>query len=354
MADISFESARWNGPKIVTLGGGNGLACMLRGLKKYTENVTAIVTVADDGGGSGILRQDLGILPPGDIRNCILALSNTEPLMSSLIDYRFMEGSLKGQNIGNLIIAALCDICGSFNVAITKLCEVLAVSGRVLPVTLDNVELEAEFDNGTRILGESRIAQCKKEQDSRIKRVRLIPRTPKALGESLEAIRWADMIVFGPGSLYTSIVPNLLVDGVCEAVLQSKALKVYVCNAMTQEGETEGYAVSDHIRAILNHSRPGLLDVCIANCAGVSEETLARYRLEGACQTSVDVDTVSNMGVELLEREIISESGGIVRHDSAALARELIKLHYERHDRGDMRRFDSAMQRYIDVLLAKI
>ena len=196
---------------------------MLRGLKRYSRNITAIVTVADDGGGSGMLREDLGILPPGDIRNCIMALANTEPTMEELLQYRFTEGSLAGQSFGNLFLAAMNGISGSFDEAVHRMGEVLAITGRVLPVTNENIHLEAEFANGSRVLGESKIFYAKKINDCRIKQVRLVPERPKALPESLEAIRQADLILMGPGSLYTSIIPNFLVEGISQAVAESSA-----------------------------------------------------------------------------------------------------------------------------------
>ncbi|MEG1577850.1 MAG: YvcK family protein, partial [Oscillospiraceae bacterium] len=264
------EQIRWeDGPKIVALGGGNGLSTMLRGLKTYTKNLTAIVTVADDGGGSGVLRQDLGMPPPGDIRNCMQALANVEPVMEQLLGYRFTEGSLRGQAFGNLLLAALNGIAPSFDQAVARMSEVLAISGRVLPVTNADVALEATFENGTHVVGESVIAQFKKEQDCRITKVRLLPEHPSALPQTLEAIGEADLIILGPGSLYTSVIPNLLVDGVGEAICHSKALKMYICNIMTQDGETEGMTASDHVAALLKHSAPGLLDVCLANSAEV-------------------------------------------------------------------------------------
>ena len=219
--------------KIVAIGGGHGLSTMLRGLKRYTKDITAIVTVADDGGGSGMLREDLGILPPGDIRNCILALANTEPTMEQLLDYRFTEGSLAGQSFGNLFLAAMDGISGSFDEAVHRMGEVLAITGRVLPVTNQSVHLEAEFVNGSRVLGESKIFYAKKRNDCRIRQVRLVPEHPKPLPESIEAIAQADLILLGPGSLYTSIIPNLLVDGVAEAIAKSRALKILVMNIMT-------------------------------------------------------------------------------------------------------------------------
>ena len=221
-----------HGPRIAAIGGGTGLSTMLRGLKAYTSNLTAIVTVADDGGGSGVLRQELGMLPPGDIRNCMEALANAEPLMRELMHYRFYEGTLAGQSFGNLFLAALNGISGSFDEAVARMSQVLAITGRVLPVTTADVQLEAELENGARVVGESKIFYCKKREDCRIRRVRLLPEHPRALPGALEAIAKADMIVFGPGSLYTSIIPNLLVDGIVEAVRRARGLKVYVANVI--------------------------------------------------------------------------------------------------------------------------
>ena len=216
------KKARWeNGPRIVTIGGGHGLSALLRGLKQYTRNVTAIVTVADDGGGSGVLRSDLNMPPPGDIRNCMQALANTEPVMEQLLEYRFPEGRLRGQSFGNLLLAALNGISGSFDEAVAKMSQVLAITGRILPVTTENVLLEATFENGAAVLGESKIAAEKKAQDSRILRVRLQPERPKAQPDIFDTLRDADLILLGPGSLYTSVIPNLLVDGVARAIRES-------------------------------------------------------------------------------------------------------------------------------------
>ena len=327
---LSYRVPRANGPRVAAIGGGNGLSTMLRGLKNYTENLTAIVTVADDGGGSGRLREDLGMLPPGDIRNCMEALANTEPLMRQLMHYRFTEGSLAGQSFGNLVLAALNGISPSFDAAVRRMSEVLAITGRVLPVTTSDVQLQAEFENGASVIGESRITECKKAQDCRIRRVSLIPERPRALPEALEAIRQAEMIVLGPGSLYTSIIPNLLVDGIVEAIQGSDALKVYVCNIMTQDGETEGYTVSDHIEALFQHSAPGLFDLCLTNSAPIPEEMVRRYAQEGAEPIRCDEDACHALGVEVLRCPLAAVGSGFVRHDSGNLARELIQIYAQR------------------------
>ena len=323
-------SPKARGPRIAVIGGGHGLSNMLRGLKRYTENISAIVTVADDGGGSGMLRQDLGMPPPGDIRNCLEALANTEPLMSELMHYRFTEGSLAGQSFGNLFLAALNGISPSFDTAVRRMSEVLAITGRVLPVTTADVQLEAEFENGASVVGESKIFYCKKKEDCRITKVHLIPEHPKALPEAMDAIREADLLILGPGSLYTSIIPNLLVDGIVEAIQSSQALKVYVANVMTQEGETEGYTASDHIAAIFQHSAPGLLDLCLTNSSPIPRDVAARYAQEGAEPLRYDAGRCAALGVELVSRPIATVENGYVRHHSENLARELILLHAER------------------------
>ena len=319
-----------HGPKICAIGGGHGLSNMLRGLKNYTDQLSAIVTVADDGGGSGMLRQDLGMPPPGDIRNCLEALANTEPLMSELMHYRFTDGSLAGQSFGNLFLAALNGISPSFDAAVRRMSEVLAITGRVLPVTTADVQLEAEFENGSSVIGESKIFYCKKKEDCRITRVRLLPDHPQALPEAVAAIEDADMIVLGPGSLYTSIIPNLLVDGIVDAIRRSRALKVYVCNVMTQEGETEGYTAGDHIAALFQHSAPDLFEVCLVNSSPIPASVAARYAQEGAEPMRCDTERCEAMGVEVVCRPVAVVENGYVRHHSDALARELILLHAQR------------------------
>lgn len=250
--------------------------------------------------------------------------------MEQLMNYRFAEGSLSGQNFGNLLLAALNGICGSFAEAVHRMGEVLAITGRVLPVTTADVQLEAEFENGATVVGESKIFYCKKQEDCRIRRVRLIPEYPKALPEALAAIRDADMIVLGPGSLYTSIIPNLLVDGIVEAIQASAALKVYVCNVMTQEGETEGYTVSDHIAALFHHSAQGLFDLCLANSSPIPKSVAARYAEEDAEPLLADEKLCRQLGVEVVSRPVATVQDGYVRHHPDHLARELILLHAER------------------------
>ena len=329
----SFYERRWaNGPRVVAIGGGTGLSTMLRGLKSHTKNLTAIVTVADDGGGSGMLRQDLGMPPPGDIRHCMEALANAEPVMQQLLTYRFPQGSgnLTGQSFGNLILAALNGISDSFDEAVSKMSQVLAITGRVLPVTNADVVLEAAFENGARVQGESKICDFKKAQDCRIESVRLLPEHPKALPEAVRAIQEADLILLGPGSLYTSVIPNLLVDGISEAVCASKATKIYICNIMTQDGETEGMTASDHVKALLRHSGPGLVDLCLCNSAPVRPGLVARYQKEDAAPIVVDRAAIEALGVEVVTRPLASETLDYARHSFARLAAAVMELYEER------------------------
>lgn len=315
-----------NAPKIVAIGGGTGLSTMLRGLKQYSSNLTALVTVADDGGGSGILREDLGMLPPGDIRNCILALADTEPIMQKLLQYRFQDGMLKGQSFGNLFLAAMDGISDSFEEAVKKMSDVLAVTGTVLPITLDDVRLCAETDKGNTILGEFNIGHRSIDDKSKINRVFLNQPNVKPLSEAIEAIMEADIVVLGPGSLYTSIIPNLLVDDICEALQKTKALIVYVCNVMTQPCETEGYSLSDHIKAIEKHSKKGVIDYCVVNTAPIPEELRERYLKDGAELVKVDSEIVEKMGIEIITGDLKAVNNNLVRHDSNKLAKTIIEL----------------------------
>ena len=265
MESVSTYRKKERGPKIVAIGGGNGLATLLRGLKQHTSNLTAIVTVADDGGSSGEIRKNIGILPPGDIRNCLAALSNDEELLSKVFQYRFGErAGLNGHSLGNLFITALTDMTGSFEEAVAESGRVLAIQGRVLPATLHNVKLVASIEQNhknKRIEGESAIPEAR----GRIKRVWLEPSNPKAFPPAIQAILNADLIVIGPGSLFTSLLPNLLVPDLAQAIKSSRAVKFYVCNVATQRGETDQFSVGDHIRMIEKHLHHRLFDIIVCN-----------------------------------------------------------------------------------------
>jgi uncharacterized cofD-like protein len=314
------------GPKIVAIGGGTGLSTMLRGLKAYSSNITAVVTVADDGGGSGLLRQDLGMLPPGDIRNCVLALADTEPIMEKLLQYRFEDGILKGQSFGNLFLAAMDGISTSFEEAVRKMSDVLAVTGHVLPVTLDDVNLCAELSDGQTICGESKIGKHNEFHPGAIKKVFLEPQNVKPLQDALDAILEADVLVLGPGSLYTSIIANLLVEGVCDAIKKSKAIKVYVCNVMTQPGETDGYSVTDHIRALERHSYEKIIDYCIINTASIPDELKESYASDGAEMVRIDYGPINKAGIRIIGSDLVGIKNNLVRHDPDKLAGAIIHL----------------------------
>lgn len=323
---------RKKGPAVVALGGGHGLSAILRGLKLYVEDLTAIVTVADDGGGSGVLRQDLNMPPPGDIRSCMEALADTESLMQKLLAYRFTEGRLAGQAFGNLLLAALAGVSDSFDQAVARMSQVLAITGQILPVTNANVQLEAIFENGASVCGESKIFDFKKQQNCRIHHVRLLPENPPALPAAVEAIRRADVILLGPGSLYTSVIPNLLVDGIADAIQDSHALKIYICNIMTQDGETEGMTASDHISALLEHGGPGLVKLCLCNSDPVDEAMVRRYSLEDAEPLRVDRRAVELLGAEVVLRPLLDERSNFARHSGVKVARAVLELYHQRAD----------------------
>jgi uncharacterized cofD-like protein len=313
------------GPKIVVIGGGTGLSTMLRGLKQYTSNITAIVTVADDGGGSGDLRLDLGILPPGDIRNCILALADTEPLMEELLQYRFKGGRLDNQSFGNLFLAAMDGISSNFEEAVQKMSSVLAVTGKVLPVTLENITLKAKLIDGTIVSGESRIPCTALEKNSPIESVFLKPSNVRALDEAIDAIRDADAIILGPGSLYTSIIPNLLVSDIERAVRRTDAIKIYISNIMTQPGETDNFGVEDHVKAIYKHSSNDIIDYAIVNVGKISKELEEKYLEENSKLVTVDEDKIKELNVKVIEGDFVKVKNGFVRHDPDKLAAILIE-----------------------------
>ncbi|MBW3624414.1 MAG: YvcK family protein [Armatimonadetes bacterium] len=313
------------GERIVVIGGGTGLATMLRGLKEYTSNITAVVTVTDEGGSSGRLVREFGVLPPGDVRNCLTALADEEVLMSRLLDYRFDTGQsdLHGHSLGNLLLAAMTRLSGNFDLAIRETSRVLAIRGTVLPSTLDHVRLRAEFVDGSCAEGELDIVEQGKNQP--VMHLSLVPAYAKALPEVLEAIRKAAVVVIGPGSLYTSVLPNLLLPEVREALEQTKARKVYVCNVMTQPGETDGFSASDHIRALIEHAGPHVLDTVLVNQQIPSEEVLKRYAGSGSDWVRPDVEKIRQMGYRAIRGNFMNE-GDVVRHDSAALAHALLYL----------------------------
>ena len=313
-------------PKIVCLGGGTGLSTLLKGLKLFTSNITAIVTVSDDGGGSRVLRDELGILPPGDIRNCILALSNIEPTMTKLLNYRFTDGSLKGQSFGNLFLAAMYGISDSFEKAVYKMSDVLNITGKVVPVTTENVDLLAELEDGSIVKGETEIVDAKKLNGLKIRKIKLVPDNPAPLPDAINAIHDADLIILGPGSLYTSILPNLLVDGIPQAIAASTAKKLYIANVMTQEGETEGFTVSDHIKVLYRHSLSDFIDMCLANISPVADDVLAEYAKEGAVQLFADRDEIEKMGIELYEAPLLLTGTSLARHNPRLTAKEIFRL----------------------------
>lgn len=311
------------GPKIVVIGGGTGLSMLLHGLKEYTSNISAIVTVADDGGSSGRLRQEFDVLPPGDIRNCLVALADAEPLMGKLFQFRFGEGTeFSGHSFGNLFITAMTKVTGDFDAAIKESSKVLAIRGRVLPATLDKIALEALHADGSRTIGESKIPEAK----SPIKRVFLRPVNCRATDEAIDAIRKADAIVLGPGSLYTSVMPNLLVGKIYSEIVVSKAaVKVYVCNVMTQKGETDGFRASDHLKAIIEHTAPGIVEYCVVNTARVPVELLKKYEGEGSYPVVADTDTIKKMRCKAVEAHIV-DAKDYVRHDPVRLAKIIVDL----------------------------
>lgn len=334
------------GPKIVVIGGGTGLSVLLRGLKKYTSNITAIVTVADDGGGSGILREDLGLLPPGDIRNCILALADTEPVMERLLQYRFEEGQLKGQSFGNLLIAAMNGISSNnFEEAIRKINDVFAVTGKVLPVTLEDITLYAKLRNGKTIKGESQIPKKVKEFDSEIESVFIKPSSVKPLDESIEAIREADIVVLGPGSLYTSIIPNLMVEDIRRAIKESKSIKVYITNVMTQPGETDGYGVWEHVEAIIKHMKSQVIDYVFVNNEEISLDVLKKYVKDGAEPIRLkkgELEKLYKNGIKVKEGPFIDIKNQYIRHDADSVSDVITRLaledEYDMNKRGKIYR----------------
>ncbi|AKX93091.1 gluconeogenesis factor YvcK family protein [Neomoorella thermoacetica] len=330
------------GPHLVAIGGGTGLAVLLRGLKNYTRNLTAIVTVADDGGSSGRLRQELSIPPPGDIRNCLVALADTESLMEDLFSYRFRQGEgLAGHSLGNLLLAAMTDMAGDFDRAIQELARVLAVGGRVIPSTTTHVVMGAELADGSTVLGESNIPLAGKP----IKRVFLKPADCRPPAAALEAIARADAVIIGPGSLYTSVLPNLLVPGIVEALRDTPAPVFYVCNIMTQPGETDGYTVADHLRALIDHCGQGIIDTVIAHSGPISRAARRRYGEKGARPVLINSPAIARMGVELRRGWLVDETH-VVRHHPERLASLVMEEVYRHQARGRRRFFYLVRERF--------
>ncbi|MBT2689061.1 YvcK family protein [Bacillus sp. ISL-47] len=310
-------------PRIVIIGGGTGLPVLLRGLKKHPVDITAIVTVADDGGSSGRLRTDLRIPPPGDIRNVLAALSDVEPLIEEMFQHRFATSNeLSGHSLGNLILAAMTSITGNFVHAIQEMSKVLNVRGKVLPAANQSVVLHAEMEDGTIVSGESKIPYSGKK----IKRVFLTPKNIKALPETLQAIRQADMIIIGPGSLYTSILPNLLVPKLGSEVCHSKAKKVYICNLMTQAGETLDYTASDHVKALYDHMSCAFINTILVNNEEIPQHIQERYSEEMAKPVVYDTGALTELGLEIMHGEIVSHENGMIRHDTKEVAQMLYNL----------------------------
>jgi uncharacterized cofD-like protein len=337
-APAQEKIAHERGLRVVAIGGGTGLSTLLKGLKRFVVPATelaaspteapvirdlcAVVTVSDDGGSSGRLRKELNMLPPGDIRNCIVALSEDEALLSKLFRHRFEKGSgLEGHSFGNLFLAALTAITDDFSEAVRLSSEILLTRGHIYPATTSNIELEALMEDGTRVLGETKITASK----GRIHELFLVPPDVGPMPQTLEALAHADMITIGPGSLFTSLIPNLLVRGIADAIVDSPATKVYICNLMTQANESLGLTAADHIRALNRHAQRQLFDYALINRAPVSDALKAKYATEGACQIVNDLDAVEALGVIPVLGDYLDE-GDVARHDTAQVARDLLKL----------------------------
>ena len=322
LVDMIYQERKLGrGPAVTVIGGGHGLSVLLRGIKSSTNNVSAVVTVADDGGSSGRLREELGIIPPGDLRNCLVALADTEPLMEKLFQHRFGgDSALSGHSFGNLFIAAMNEVTGDMETALKESSKVLAVKGRVIPASKEHVRLDALMNDGTIVEGESQIPEAHKK----IRRVQLFPKKVQAVPAALEAIESADAIILGPGSLYTSIMPNLLVDGVSRALKRSKAIKIYICNVLTQPGETDNYTAAQHTKAILDHTGHGVIDYVLVNSSPIPDEM---WRGTSAKPVEIDEDKVNALGCGLIKADLMSATE-IGRHDPDKLCAAVMKIIY--------------------------
>jgi len=324
LVDLLYQKKHLSrGPHIVTVGGGTGLSVLLSGLKSYSSNISAIVTVADDGGSSGRLRQQFDVLPPGDIRNCLVALADAPALMRDLFQFRFDKNSeFSGHSFGNLFLTVMTRLTGDFEKAIKETSKVLALRGQVIPSTLGDVTLVAHYKDGSVVAGEEQIPKARK----RINSVSLTPEQPLATPDAIKAIKEAQIIVLGPGSLYTSIIPNLLIKEITREIAESDAIKVYVCNVMTQPGETDGYSVCDHIKALVSHSSARILDYCIVNNGEVPEEVLKRYSGENSLLVVNDRKNIESLGYRVVEEDFSMIQDGVIRHDAEKLARIIMSF----------------------------
>jgi len=331
--DIVYQKRQLaRGPKVVAIGGGTGLSTLLHGLKEHTDHNSAIVTVADDGGSSGRLRQQFDILPPGDIRNCLVALADTEPLMHKLFQFRFDKDSeFSGHNFGNLFITVMTQLTGDFEQAIKESSKVLAIRGQVIPSTLSKVTLVAKHTDGSQTEGEAKIPHAGRPID----RVYLNPQESAATPEAVKAINDSDIIIFGPGSLYTSIIPNLLIKEITDAIVNSKAIKFYICNIMTQRGETDNFNAFDHLRVLIAHSHPRIIDYCVVNTGEISQEILKKYETGDCSFVEPSVDKIRDLGYRIISDNFVSISNDLVRHNDLKLAQEIIKVfNLKRHARS--------------------
>jgi uncharacterized cofD-like protein len=322
--DIIYHNRQLNrGPKVAVVGGGTGLSVLLTGLKQFTSNISAIVTVADDGGSSGRIREEFDMLPPGDIRNCLVALADAPALMRDLFQFRFDTNSqLSGHSFGNLFITVMTQLTGDFEKAVKETSKVLNLRGQVIPSTLDKVVLVAKHKDGSTTIGENKIPKTHRS----IEKVYLDPDKPQATPDAVKAIKEAQVIVLGPGSLYTSIIPNLLIKEISEAIASSDAVKVYVCNAMTQPGETDNYSAADHIKALLAHSHPKIIDYCVVNTAEIPQSILQRYIKQGSHLVVNDRKKIEEMGYRVIEDDFGIIEDTLIRHDPAKLAKIIFGL----------------------------
>jgi len=321
--------------KVVVFGGGTGLSILLRGIKLYTKDISAVVTVADNGGGSGVLREDLGMLPPGDMRNCITALADIEPTMIKLLQHRFKDGYLNGQSFGNLLIAAMYEIFGDYEHALKEIGSIFRLSGKVLPMTLQDTQLKALLDNGDYILGEKDIPEYVSRSNSKIDKIQLVPELCKPLEETVNDIKDADVIVLGPGSLYTSVIPNILVHDIPKLITQSKATVFYICNVMTQPGETDDYDVVDHVNAIIKHSYRNLIDYVIVNDELISEDLIQNYKYKGAKQVLIDEEQknqLEEINIKVISSNFIDIRKNYIRHNAEKIGKVLYNYVSEKNN----------------------